>query len=98
MGEGRYAFRIDGKGLRGIRGDSIYFPAVSRKRNISKAIVFAVRAIYMGWTATIVYDQNFFAIGFEEVQIAVISSGVGRSSPSYPYRSSSRPAPSMEAK
>ena len=69
MGEGRYAFRIYGKGLRGIRGDGIYFSAVSRKRNISKAIVFGVRAIYMGWTATIVYDQNFFAIGFEEVQI-----------------------------
>jgi hypothetical protein len=33
---------MDGKGLRGIRGDSIYFPAVSRKRNISKAIVFGV--------------------------------------------------------
>jgi type IV secretory pathway VirB3-like protein len=69
VGEGRYAFRIDGKGLRGIRGDSIYFPAVSRKRNISKAIVFGIRAIYMGWTAAIVYDQNFFAIGFEEVQV-----------------------------
>jgi hypothetical protein len=69
LGEGRYAFRIDGKGLRGIRGDSIYFPAVSRKRNISKAIVFGLRATYMGWTATIVYNQNFFAIGFEEVQI-----------------------------
>jgi hypothetical protein len=23
----------------------------------------------MGWSARIVYDQNFFAIGFEEVQV-----------------------------